>query len=65
MRFVLRNCPYREAVRENQPAVCGLHRGITRGLLDRLDPRAQLIGFVAKDPLTAGCLVDVGAVTPH
>ncbi len=65
VRFVLRNCPYRDAVLQNQPAVCGLHRGITRGLLDRLDPRAQLTGFVAKDPLTAGCLVDVGGVTPR
>ena len=58
-RFVLRNCPYREAVLQNQPAICGLHRGITRGLLDRLSPRAELTGFVAKHPLEAGCLIDI------
>ena len=59
LRFVLRNCPYRDAVRENQPAICTLHRGITMGLLDRLRPEARLAGFVAKDPYAAGCVVDV------
>jgi predicted ArsR family transcriptional regulator len=59
LRFVLRNCPYRDAVLENQPAVCGLHRGITRGLLDQLDAASELAGFVAKDPRSAGCLVEV------
>lgn len=63
-RYVLANCPYREAVRENQAAVGMLHRGITRGLLDRLAPGAELAGFVARDPDTAGCLIDV-EVLPH
>lgn len=58
-RFVLRNCPYRDAVRENQPAICTLHRGITIGLLERLNPEARLAGFVPKDPYAAGCVVDV------
>ena len=40
----LRNCPYRDAVHENQPAVCALHKGITRGLLD---------------PDRAGCLIEL------
>lgn len=61
LRFVLGNCPYREAVRENQPAVCTLHRGITRGLLDALEPSARLRDFVARDPYAAGCLIDVAA----
>ena len=59
LRYVLGNCPYRDAVRQNQPAVCTLHRGITSGLLDRLDPQARLADFVAKDPDTAGCVIDV------
>ena len=59
VRFELGNCPYREAVRENQPLVCALHRGITRGLLHELDPRAVLADFVPRDPDTAGCLIDV------
>jgi predicted ArsR family transcriptional regulator len=58
-RHVLGNCPYREAVRHNQPVVCTLHRGITRGLLDRMDPHASLVEFVARDPYEAGCLIDV------
>jgi predicted ArsR family transcriptional regulator len=60
-RHVLANCPYREAVAENAAVVCTLHRGITEGLLDQLDPTRRLTAFVAKDPFTAGCLIDVGA----
>ena len=37
----LGNCPYRDSVRENQPVVCGLHRGITEGMLTELDPRRR------------------------
>lgn len=55
--FELGNCPYRDAVRENQPVVCTLHRGITQGLLDRLSSDARLTCFIPKDPYTAGCLV--------
>ncbi len=35
----LGNCPYRDVVRENQPAICALHKGITRGLLDIWRPK--------------------------
>ena len=59
----LRNCPYRDAVHENQPAICALHKGITRGLLDVLAPRAKLSGFVPHDPYKAGCLIELSGVT--
>jgi hypothetical protein len=36
-----------------------MHAGITRGLLQRLAPRARLVDFVAKDPDRGGCLVEV------
>ena len=62
LTFGLGNCPYRDAVRENQPAVCALHRGITRGLLDVLDPHAKLAGFVPRDPDKAGCLIELSGV---
>lgn len=58
----LRNCPYRDAVRENQPAICTLHRGITRGLLDVIDPRAKLVDFVPHDPDRAGCLIELSGL---
>ena len=58
----LGNCPYRDAVRENQPVVCTLHRGITRGLTDELDPGAKLAGFVPRDPDKAGCLIELSGV---
>jgi predicted ArsR family transcriptional regulator len=58
-RLCLCNCPYRDAVHENQPAICALHKGITRGLLDVLEPRAQLTAFVPHDPDQAGCLIEL------
>ena len=57
--FRLGNCPYRQAVWANQPVVCELHRGLTRGLLDQLQPSARLTGFVPRDPDEAGCLIEV------
>lgn len=60
LRYVLGNCPYREAVAENPAVVCTLHRGITQGLLDRLHPETALKSFVARDPYTAGCLIELG-----
>jgi predicted ArsR family transcriptional regulator len=55
--YRLRNCPYRDAVHEHQPLVCGLHRGMTLGMLDTLDHETELTGFVPKDPDVAGCLI--------
>lgn len=57
--YCLGNCPYRDAVRENQEVVCTLHRGMARGLLDVLEPDSRLAGFVARDPYIAGCLIEV------
>ena len=65
MCFELGNCPYRAAVHANQPVVCTLHRGLTLGLLDTLEPRAALRSFVPRDPEEAGCLIEVeGARAP-
>lgn len=55
----LGNCPYRDSVHRNQAIVCGLHRGITEGMLAALDPRATLARFEPGDPDRAGCLVEV------
>ena len=59
LTYRLRNCPYREAVHERQSLVCGLHRGMTRGLLDTIDPKTKLVGFVPQDPDAAGCEIEV------
>jgi predicted ArsR family transcriptional regulator len=59
LAFRLRNCPYRDAARENPSAICALHKGITRGLLDALAPHARLAGFVPQDPDEAGCLIEL------
>lgn len=58
-RYTLQNCPYRDAATENQPVVCGLHRAITEGLLDRIAPSARLAAFVPTDPRRARCLIDI------
>ncbi len=58
----LRNCPYRDAVHENQAAICTLHKGITRGLLDVLEPGARLEAFIPRDPDRAGCRIEVGGL---
>lgn len=55
----LGNCPYTEAVVENQPVVCTLHKGLTAGLLEQLSPEARLTGFEPHDPVEAGCLIEV------
>jgi predicted ArsR family transcriptional regulator len=60
----LHNCPYRDSVRENQDVVCTLHRGLTRGLLDRLAPAATVTRFVPHDPDRAGCEIDIEGLTP-
>lgn len=60
----LGNCPYRNSVRENQAVVCGLHRGVTEGMLAELDLGAKLTSFEPNDPDAAGCLVEVATGTP-
>ena len=59
LTYKLCNCPYRDVVRENQPVVCTMHRGMTRGLLDSISPQTRLVGFVPRDPDAAGCLIEL------
>jgi predicted ArsR family transcriptional regulator len=59
LTYCLGNCPYRAAVRERQAVVCGLHRGMTLGLLDEISPRTSMVAFLPKDPDGAGCEITV------
>jgi predicted ArsR family transcriptional regulator len=59
LTYRLCNCPYRDAAQENREVVCTLHRGITRGLLDEISPATKLAAFVALDPYTAGCRIEL------
>jgi predicted ArsR family transcriptional regulator len=59
LTYCLDNCPYRTVVRERQQIVCGLHRGLTRGLLDAIDPKTKLAAFIPKDPDQAGCEISL------
>ena len=55
----LGNCPYQDVVRENQQAVCTLHKGITHGLLDVLAPGVTLERFVPHDPAEGQCVLEL------
>lgn len=59
MTVTLHNCPYRDAVRESPEVVCALHRGITGGLLEVIEPGSRLTGFTPRDPDRAGCLIQI------
>ena len=59
LSYRLCNCPYREAARESPQVICTLHRGMTLGLLDAIDPHTALTGFVAEDPYKAGCVIEL------
>lgn len=58
-RYILRTCPYAEAVRENPAVVCTLHKGVVRGVLERLRPDAELTGFEPRPPEIADCVVEI------
>jgi predicted ArsR family transcriptional regulator len=57
--YRLTNCPYAQAVAENQPAICMLHKGILSGLLESLEPGAEITAFEPQDPRVAGCAVSL------
>lgn len=38
----LNNCPYRDVARDRQPLICALHKGVSAGLLESIDPTAEL-----------------------
>jgi predicted ArsR family transcriptional regulator len=55
----LENCPYRASARDNPDVICTLHRGLSEGLLSKLDPEAKLVRFEPRAPDRAGCVVGV------
>ncbi|MDQ5894123.1 MAG: hypothetical protein QG596_384 [Actinomycetota bacterium] len=57
--YCLNNCPYRETARTRQTLICGLHRGITAGLIEAIDPESVMTGFLVRDPDRAGCEITV------
>jgi predicted ArsR family transcriptional regulator len=59
MSYCLNNCPYRDAAVDQQAVICSLHRGITAGLLESIDPETEMTDFEIKDPIRAGCRIEV------
>lgn len=54
---VLGHCPFRDAVRAGGgQAVCVLHRGLSRGLLE-MTPGGRLTAFEIRPPEEAGCRI--------
>jgi predicted ArsR family transcriptional regulator len=64
LELVLGHCPFRDAVAaEGGRLVCVLHRGISRGLIER-SPDARLTGFEARPPEVAGCRIAAAGLGP-
>lgn len=57
----LRNCPFRELVRDRQSVVCATHLGLIRGALAQLGAPEQVVRLVPFVTPTL-CLVEIG---PH
>ncbi len=55
----LNNCPYRDVARDRQPLICALHKGVSAGLLESIDPTAELTGLEPRDPDKAGCMIRI------
>jgi predicted ArsR family transcriptional regulator len=53
------HCPYRDAAASAGDVICGLHRGITEGVLASVAPTAALTSFEPHDPYEAGCVVRI------
>lgn len=60
--YVLHNCPFRDVVEGNAGVICGLHRGMTEGILDQVAPDAELARFVVENPHRAGCEITVSGL---
>ncbi len=60
-RIVLHQCPFEEVARESCAVVCGIHLGMLKATVERLDSPVDVVGlepFVTYDPCT--CIVHLG-----
>lgn len=58
-RFELCNCPYRDVAESNIDVICTLHLGIAEGIVSGAGRRSRVSNFEARDPKTAGCVIEV------
>jgi len=66
MDLRLRACAFKEAVQaEGGHLICVLHRGLVRGVLERVNENAELAAFDPEDPVTAGCRVLIEGLDPR
>jgi predicted ArsR family transcriptional regulator len=59
-RILLHRCPFVEVARQARPVICGMHLGMLKATLERLDAPLEVTGFhpfVEDDPLL--CVVSV------
>lgn len=50
---------YRQVVEQDADVVCTLHHGMTRGLLEVLEPGRRLVALAPSDPERAGCRIEL------
>ena len=61
-RIVLHRCPFAEVARESRSVVCGIHLGMLKATVERLDSSLDVAGlepFVTDEP--SACIVYLGA----
>jgi predicted ArsR family transcriptional regulator len=64
VELVTARCPFEAAAVLNAEVVCGLHRGLTEGMVEALGRDVLHVGLLASDPRTAGCRVQLERVPP-
>lgn len=61
-RILLHHCPFEEVARESRSVVCGIHLGMLKATVERLDSPLDVVGlepFVTDEPTV--CIVHLGA----
>jgi predicted ArsR family transcriptional regulator len=61
-RILLHHCPFEEVARESRSVVCGIHLGMLKATVERLDSPLDVVGlepFVTDQPTL--CIVHLGA----
>lgn len=59
VELVVSHCPLAAAATANSDIVCGLHQGMTQGMVDALGGGMLHVGLIRRDPRTGGCRIQL------
>lgn len=57
--IVLTHCPYQEAVLQGGDVVCDLHRGLAKGMAEKLGCQIRVVGLRVRDPRSGSCRLEL------